>query len=127
MTIASNKTLCFICNEEKITHPCKGCSKEFCFKDLAEHKQILNDELDHIVSEYNEFEKTIDEQKQNPSNHLLMKKIDQWEINSIEKIKEKAQHWREVVLEYSPTLINDIEKKFNDLTEQIKQIREENE
>ncbi|CAF0890073.1 unnamed protein product [Adineta steineri] len=127
MTIASNKTLCFICNEEKITHPCKGCSKEFCFKDLAEHKQILNDELDHIVNEYNEFEKTIDEQKQNPSNHLLMKKIDQWEINSIEKIKEKAQHWREVVLEYSPTLISDIEKKFNDLMEQIKQIREENE
>ncbi|CAF1372647.1 unnamed protein product [Adineta steineri] len=126
MTMANNKTKCFICNKEKITYSCRGCSKEFCFKDLTEHKQILNDQLNNITKDFDQFKQIINEQKENPRNHSLIEKINQWEIESLEKIQQKAQNWREIVLECSTTLINDIEKKFNDLTEQIKQIRKEN-
>ncbi|CAF0808839.1 unnamed protein product [Adineta steineri] len=127
MAMANNKTVCFICNEEKITYPCKGCSKEFCFMDLAKHKQILNEELHHITDEYNEFKQTINEQKQNPQNHSLIKQINQWEINSIQKIQQKAEECREIFIKSSETCINDIEMKFNDLTQQIKQFQKENE
>ncbi|CAF0837910.1 unnamed protein product [Adineta steineri] len=127
MAMANNKTTCFTCNEEKITYPCRGCSKEFCLMDLTEHQQILNDELNYITNEYNEFKQTINEQKQNPQIDLLVKQIDQWETNSIEIIQQKAQECREIAMGCLPTFFNDIEKKFNNLSQQIKEIHQENE
>ncbi|CAF1122685.1 unnamed protein product [Adineta steineri] len=126
MAMANNNTLCFICDEEKITYPCKGCSKHFCLMDLTEHRQILNNELHHIANEYNEFKQTVNEQKENPQSFPLIKQINQWEINSIAKIQQKAQEYRETVIKSSQTCINDIEMKFNDLSEQIKQFYKEN-
>ncbi|CAF1590578.1 unnamed protein product, partial [Adineta steineri] len=125
--MANDKTLCFICNKEKITYPCKGCSKEFCLVDLTEHRHILTNELHHITNEYNEFKQTINEQKQNPHNHSLINEIDQWEIESIEKIQQKAQEYREIVTKSSQTCINDVDMKFKDLNEQIQQMQIENE
>ncbi|CAF1158301.1 unnamed protein product [Adineta steineri] len=126
MAMANNKTQCSTCNKEKITYPCKGCSKEFCLMDLTEHKQILSDELNLITNEYNEFKQRINEQKQNPQNDLLIKQIDEWEANSIDIIQQKAQQCRKIAMGCLPTFLTDIEKKFNDLSEQIKQIHHEN-
>ncbi|CAF1370489.1 unnamed protein product [Adineta steineri] len=127
MAMANDKTLCFKCNEDKITYSCRGCSKEFCITDLTEHRQLLVNELHHITNEYNEFKQTINEQKQNPHNHALIEQINQWEIESIVKIQQKAQEYRELVIASTQTYINDIERKFKDLNEQIKQMQKENE
>ncbi|CAF1061696.1 unnamed protein product [Adineta steineri] len=127
MAMASNKTLCFKCNKEKITFPCRGCSQEFCFTDLAEHQQILNDELNDIINDYDQFRQRINEQKQNPQNHSLIEQINQWEISSIEKIQQKAQDCRKSLIKYSQRSIKDIEMKFKDLSEQMKEIHSENE
>ncbi|CAF3957017.1 unnamed protein product [Adineta steineri] len=125
--MASNKALCFMCNGEKITYPCKGCSKEFCLKDLTEHRQILTNELHYITNAYNEFKQIFNEQKQNPQTHPFIKQINQWEMNSIEKTQREANDCREIVLKSSQTFINDIELKFHDLSKQIKQIHKEDE
>ncbi|CAF0777826.1 unnamed protein product [Adineta steineri] len=69
-----------------------------------------------------EFKQRINEQ-----NHSLMKQINQWERNSIEIIQQKAQKCREILIKSSETLIYDMEKKLNGLSEQIKQIHRENE
>ncbi|CAF4004796.1 unnamed protein product [Adineta steineri] len=127
MAMANNKTLCYTCIEEKITFNCKGCSKEFCLTDLTEHCEILTNALHSITYQYNEFKQTIHEQKQNPHNHLLIEKINQWEIESIDKIQQKAQEYRENAIKSLQTCINDIEMKFKDLDEQITQIQKENE
>ncbi|CAF4125757.1 unnamed protein product [Adineta steineri] len=124
MAMANNKTRCFKCNKDKITYSCEGCSKRFCFMDLAEHKQILNEELNHIINDYDRFKQRINEQKQN---HSLIKQINQWEKDSIEIIQKKAENCRKILIHYSQRCINDIEKKFNDLSEQIKEIHKENE
>ncbi|CAF1260826.1 unnamed protein product [Adineta steineri] len=126
MALANNKAQCFTCHRENNTYTCEGCSKRFCIIHLTEHQQILNDELNHITNEYNEFRHIFNEQKQNPYNLSLIKQINEWERNSIEIILQKAQECRKIVIEYSPTFFNDIEKKFNDLSEQIKQIHQEN-
>ncbi|CAF1468769.1 unnamed protein product [Adineta steineri] len=122
MAMANNKTQCSKCNKDKITFPCEGCSKRFCMVHLTEHQQILNEELNHIINDYDQFKQTINEQKQN---HSLMKQINQWEIESIEKIQQKAQEYREIFIKSSQTCLSDIEMKFNDLTEQIKHFQKE--
>ncbi|CAF1486821.1 unnamed protein product [Adineta steineri] len=130
MAMANNKTHCFICNTEKITYSCEGCSKRFCLTDLTEHQQLLREELNHIINDYDQFKQRINERKQNPQNlqsNSLLKQINQWEIDSIEIIQQRAQNCREIIIKTSETFIYDIEKKFNDLCEQIKQIHKENE
>ncbi|CAF1236107.1 unnamed protein product [Adineta steineri] len=127
MAMANNKTLCFTCNKEKITYACEGCSKRFCLIHLTEHQQILNEELSHIINDYDQFKQRINEQKQNPQNHSLIKQINQWETNSIKIIQQKAQECITNVIKSSQIFINDIEMKFNNLSEQIKQIHKENE
>ncbi|CAF1373614.1 unnamed protein product [Adineta steineri] len=127
MAMANNKTLCFTCNKEKITYACEGCSKRFCLIHLTEHQQILNEELNHIINDYDQFKQRINEQKQNPQNHSLIKQINQWETNSIEIIQQKAQECITNVIKSSQIFINDIEMKFNNLSDQIKQIHKENE
>ncbi|CAF1105965.1 unnamed protein product [Adineta steineri] len=130
MAMTNNKTHCFICNTEKITYSCEGCSKRFCLTDLTEHQQLLKEELNHIINDYDQFKQRINEQKQNPQNlqsNSLIKQINQWEIDSIEIIQQRAQNCREIVIKTSETFIYDIETKFNDLCEQIKQIQKENE
>ncbi|CAF3940403.1 unnamed protein product [Adineta steineri] len=127
MARANNKTQCFICKKEKITYPCRGCLKEFCLIHLTEHQQVLNEELNDVINNYDQFKQTTNEQKQNLQNHSLIKQIDQWEIKSIEIIQQRAQQCRKIVIESSQTFINEIENKFKDLSEQIKQIHKENE
>ncbi|CAF4362814.1 unnamed protein product, partial [Adineta steineri] len=70
------------------------------------------------------FQQIINEQNQN---HSLIEQINEWEVNSIEKIQQTAKDCREIVIKLSQTFIDDIEMKFNDLSEQIKQIRQDNE
>ncbi|CAF4450709.1 unnamed protein product, partial [Adineta steineri] len=69
MAMANSKTQCFTCIKEKVTYPCEGCSKKFCLKYLTEHQQILNEELNHIINDYDQFKQRINEQKQNPQDH----------------------------------------------------------
>ncbi|CAF0764623.1 unnamed protein product [Adineta steineri] len=93
---------------------------------LTEHHQRLNKELHDIINDYDQFKQRINEFKQNPYNHVLIKEIDQWERTSIEKIQQKAKDSREIFTKSSQTCINDNEKKYNDLTEQIQQLDKEN-
>ncbi|CAF1425296.1 unnamed protein product [Adineta steineri] len=125
MTTVNNRKRCFTCSSENNTYTCEGCSKRFCSRHIPEHQQRLNEGLNHITDDYNEFRQRINEQKQNPHNHSLLKQINQWERNSVEKIQQKAQECRESVIKSSQAYINDIEKKCNDLTKQIKHFQKE--
>ncbi|CAF1490174.1 unnamed protein product [Adineta steineri] len=127
MAMKTNRTQCVICNKDKITYLCEGCLKNFCLMDLTKHRQILNEELHHIINDYNQFKQGFNEQKPSPHDLSLINEINQWEMDSIIKIQQKARDCREIVIKSSQTCINDIEKKFNDLNEQLKQFQQENE
>ncbi|CAF1150247.1 unnamed protein product [Adineta steineri] len=126
MAMPNNKTRCFICNEDKITYPCVGCLRNFCLMDLTKHRQILNEELNHIANDYKEFKQRFNEERSNSQDRALIDQINQWEVDSNEKIKQKAEECREIVYKSSKVL-NDIEMKFNNRHEQIQQFQKENE
>ncbi|UJR07423.1 hypothetical protein I4U23_011709 [Adineta vaga] len=128
MATANNTTQCFKCLKyKKITTLCKGCLKEFCQTDWSEHYQVLNEELHSIINDYDQFRHTINDQKQNPINHSLIKQIDQWETNSIQIIQQTAEKCRQSVVEHYKTSFEDTEQNLNELSKQIKEIQRENE
>ncbi|CAF1075324.1 unnamed protein product [Adineta steineri] len=122
MAMANNEKRCFTCGENT-THSCEGCPKRFCSVHMPEHQQSLIKELNHISDDYNKFKQTINEQTPNLHDLAL---INEWEKNSIEIIQRKAKECREIVIKLSQTPLNDIEKKFNGLNEQIQQHQKQN-
>ncbi|CAF0951255.1 unnamed protein product [Adineta steineri] len=123
----NNKKQCFICNQDRIPYLCVGCSKNFCIKDFVNHRIILNQELNHIIDDYKQFKQRFDEQRPDPHDISLINQIEQWKIDSIEKITQKAKECTEIVTKSSQTSYDDMVKKYNDLNEQIKQSQNEDE
>ncbi|CAF0932841.1 unnamed protein product [Adineta steineri] len=127
MAAENIRVQCYICNKGNATYLCRGCSKDFCFQHLTEHRQMLQRQLEEIINDHDQFQQTIIHQKHNPDNSSLIQQINQWEKNSIEKIQQTAQQCRETLMKLKQKSINDMEKKFSELSQKLKQIRQENE
>ena len=90
MNPTSDRTICFTCNKEKITYSCQGCSQRYCVSDLLNHRKYLSQQLDFIENEHDQLRQNLYDQKVDPTKNPLIKQIDEWEINSINKIKQMA-------------------------------------
>ncbi|CAF4146732.1 unnamed protein product [Adineta steineri] len=127
MVTANSRVQCFVCKKEKNTYNCKGCSNEFCFQHLTEHRQKIETQLEEIINDHDQFQQTIIQQKQNPPNSSLIQQINQWETNSIHQIQQTAEECRKTLIKVTQKLIDGVEKKFIELSQKLKEIREENE
>lgn len=127
MASTSDRTNCAICNKEKITYLCQGCSQRFCLDDLPKHRQNLSQEFDQIQNDHNQFRQNLNDQKLTVTEHSLIKQIDQWEKESIDEIRQTAQQCREQFIKYSNEVYHHIEQELNKFTEKMEGIRQENE
>jgi phosphomevalonate kinase len=80
---------------------------------------LLNEQLHFIQDDYNQFRQFIIDFKKNPETHPLIKQIDQWENDSISKIKQKAKQYRDELINYTNETINQIEIKLNNSNEPL--------
>jgi uncharacterized phage infection (PIP) family protein YhgE len=126
MAAATGKAYCVTCRKERIAYKCEGCSQNFCVNHLAHHHQALGKQLDELEDTCNIFREKFIEQKTNPQNHPLMQQINTWERDSIKKIQQTAEEAREILAIHTPEHINKIENKMTQLTEQLKETRQEN-
>ncbi|CAM4783604.1 unnamed protein product [Rotaria magnacalcarata] len=126
MTTAAEmgKTVCTICNEERITCFCKGCSKEYCFSDLTKHRVILREQFDILAHDFNRFREKLINEKEDSKQRVLIQEVDRWEEFSIEKIKNTAQECRRILLEHTDTNIMKTEKKLNRLMNDLEPLRQ---
>lgn len=67
--------------------------------------------FDQIENERNSFRKSFLQLKQAINKNVIIQKINQWEEYSIEVIKKTAKTSRDVLIEYTNKLINEIEIK----------------
>jgi outer membrane murein-binding lipoprotein Lpp len=126
MATSNVKIQCFSCCKETRTFICAGCSQHFCLNDLTIHLQKLREDLDKIENEHDQFRQKFNDQKEDPKQCPLIKEVDQWEEDSINKIKQTAEQCRKRLINYKNIFIIEIEKKLNDLAKEIIQIRQEN-
>jgi chromosome segregation ATPase len=126
MATAAGKAHCVTCGKEKSSYKCGGCSREFCFDHLADHKQELSKQFDEIEVNRDLFRQTLTEQTTNPPKHALIEQIDTWERDSIQKIRQTADEARQLALENTVGHIAELETKLNKLTDQLRQSRQEN-
>jgi hypothetical protein len=66
----------------------------------------------------NEFENTLNPLMNNHQSHPLMKQIDQWEKESIEKIQQRANELRQRLLALTTAHTRQLSQKFQELSEE---------
>ena len=113
------------CGKEKVTYKCDGCSQNFCLNHLGEHHQSHIKQLDDLENHRNLFRQTLSERSNHPQRNRLIKQIDQWETNSINKVQTAAEESRQLVLQHVTGHVDELEMKLRELTEELKRIREE--
>ena len=127
MATAIDKTQCSVCKTETSVFLCQECSQNFCWTHLNKHRQSLGEQLDQIETDHNEFRQKLIDKKTNAENHSSIQQIDQWGKDSIQIIKQTADQCREKLFSDINKFYSDLENELNDLAEQIKHVREENE
>ena len=124
---SDDREKCSMCDREKIVYPCGGCSQKFCLQHLNEHRQQLGQKLNEIENDRNELQQSLIEQKSNRKKLSLIQRVDRWEVDSINKIRQAAQECRQLLDQNKNAHILDMENKLTKLTEEMKQIRKDEE
>ena len=122
----SGKGRCVRCGKEKnAVVRCEGCSKLFCFSDLSHHREELGQQLEVIETDRDAFREELNEQATNLNKRPLIKQIDQWENDSIRKIRQVADECRQSVAKHTAGHFHQIEADLSQLTNQLKELRQE--
>ncbi|CAF3102415.1 unnamed protein product [Rotaria socialis] len=110
--------------KQTATAICEGCSQAFCTKHFNAHRLFLGDEIDAVISEYDQVHHIFKEQKTNIDSHPLMKQISDWEKESIVKIQQKARELRQELIQKNTIHLGKLSKTLQDLSDQLKLGRE---
>lgn len=124
-TATEQKTLCSICQKASGIFKCRGCSKDFCFRHVSEHRQELNKQMDELTTDHDQLRQTITEQEAQPNCHPLMKKIDEWEQQSINTIHQAADDARKRLLTIIGQYRTEVADDLLSLTTQLSKARDE--
>jgi hypothetical protein len=96
---STTKAPCATCANKGVgIFKCEGCAQIFCRKHVIEHRDTLSHQLDEIVLEHDTLQQTTVEYKDKQTHcHSLIKQIDKWERDAIEKIQQTAEEARQQV------------------------------
>ena len=124
--MATARIHCVICQKERSTFKCGGCSQEYCYNHLIEHQQKMSKDFDEIELNRDLLRQAFYEYTSDSCKHVLIEQINRWENNSIEQIQQAAEEARQTVLQHTSGHVRELEKKLDKLTEQLRQQRGEN-
>ncbi len=100
MATSAGSSQCIKCGKDEAITKCAGCQQSFCFIHLEEHRQELKKQLNEIEVDQNLFRAKFNDkisQFEEDENDPLIKKINQWEKDSIKKIQQTATDIKEKV------------------------------
>ena len=87
----SAKKICATCHKVGDVYVCRGCRQTFCEKDIDEHRNHLNKQLEHLIEDYDGLKNDLDQDQDAES---LLNVINSWEHQSIAKICLAAENIR---------------------------------
>lgn len=119
------KVLCSKCKKASGTMTCRGCRQDFCYRHVTEHRQELNQQMDEMVVNHDQLKQSITEQEAQPNCHPLIKRVDQWEEESIRKIQQAAKDARGLLLTIVDTDRPKIVSQLADLANELHKARQE--
>lgn len=120
-SVKINRSLCSICGKVPSLSYCVGCKRVFCTDHAEQHRIELSGLLDKILHEHNQCKQTIIQYTEEYNSHPLMKQINEWEIQSIEKIHQVAIDARKQVLNAFGQFASNAITTMKNLTDELAQ------
>lgn len=117
---------CVECGNDNAVVKCGGCLEDFCYKHYGNHREELNEQLDEIETNRDLIRQSLFEPLSHPKKHLELQRIDQWELDAINEIKQEAEAARLVVLNYMYRHSSGIRIQLKNLSDRLKEARKEN-
>ncbi|UJR16013.1 hypothetical protein I4U23_002928 [Adineta vaga] len=102
---------------------CEGCSKAFCPTHFTQHRNLLDEKMNLIMSKHNDLKKMFNHHRSEPYNHPLIQNINSWEKESVAKIQRRAKELRKEVLQLTIANQNELSIKLQQLSDRLKQSR----
>jgi hypothetical protein len=121
MASATTKKTCAKCNKGAGTAMCHGCEQSFCTKHFIEHRQKLSQEIDSIGQEHDVLRRDLTNEQ---GTHPLLKRINQWEQESITKIQAAAEVARADLQQLLKKAKNNLKTSVTKMTEELQSSRE---
>ena len=122
MASSTAAILCITCNKKVSVATCDGCQKRYCRPHFNEHHQELVQWMENITQDRNKLKEEIDG---DCNDHPLMSQIDQWEGEAIVTIRAVAWRARAEIKQCIEKNKDTLEKKVEDLTEELKRRRDD--
>lgn len=121
----TGKAQCVQCGKERSAVRCEGCFQTFCYNHFTNHRQELSKQLDDIELTRDLLRDTLNLQATDQKKHPLIKQIDDWKVDSIEKIEKTAEECKSSLFHHINENINQVEANLSKLTDTLKHIRQE--
>jgi hypothetical protein len=122
----TKRSLCKACNKAPSVFLCQGCEKDFCTDHAKEHRQELSKQLDTIIVGHDQLKQNLAQCTSESSLHPLMKKIDQWETESMDTIRMVADDARKQLSNVIGIHTTKITEELKHLTQELTAARSEN-
>jgi uncharacterized coiled-coil protein SlyX len=127
MANSVEKLLCAICNVRRGVFQCHGCSQFFCLQHTANHHQAIVEQLIEVEQTFNVVQNTLRQEINAPQvdvevlHEELIKKIDDWQEESIRKIQEVATKAKQDALLYTTGRLTAAQTKLEQLNGELQQ------
>ncbi|CAF3317368.1 unnamed protein product [Rotaria socialis] len=118
-SVKVNRSLCSMCGKVPSLSFCVGCERVFCTEHVEQHRLDLSSLLDRTILEHDQCKQKIIQYTEESKSHPLMKQIDEWEKQSIEKIQQVAVDARKQVLRTFGLFASDAITIMKTLTEEL--------
>ena len=121
MASSSTRKLCGIGNDCKQvgTFKCEGCFQAFCSQHVTDHRRLLGEDMIVITMEHDHLRETLTRQVAISDSNKLIKQVDDWEQESISKIRQKAKEIRQELLHLSTSHMDHLSTKLRHLSKQL--------
>ncbi|CAF0746361.1 unnamed protein product [Adineta ricciae] len=84
------KNGCTACGKMVGVFACRGCSGNFCLSHTKDHRDHLQRSLNDIIHDYEQIKRNINGQTVEQRRSSLVEQINEWEQESIKKVRELA-------------------------------------
>ena len=121
----THRSLCSVCGKTPSLSFCTGCEKVFCSDHAGEHRDDLGKLLEQIINEHNRCQETLVQYTEESTNHPLVKQINDWEVQSVEKIRQVAGEARKQVMHVFMQFATNTMATIKTLTDTLKKAQSE--
>ncbi|CAF1181073.1 unnamed protein product [Adineta ricciae] len=112
------KNGCTACGKMVGVFACRGCSGNFCLSHTKDHRDHLQRSLNDIIHDYEQIKRNLNGQTAEQRRTSLVEQINEWEQESIKKVRELAADVRQE-LEIT------VERRTNNLKEKLDLLKQQ--